>query len=203
MTANRSAPRNGVISGATLDGFRYGQTTGKTIVTFKGTGRRRHIHELDRSKAEPIPLCRSCTPQTVWRLGQAADPSTVIPSRTGAKHRRDCCRAGRRRGQAEAILVDGNSTDATLITARSCRPDIKIVPQEGLGKGCALRRASGRNRRHHRDDGRATAAWRRRRSGTTCISSTTDTTSSRDRGSSPAAGRWISRHSGGWATGSC
>src|SRR5690349_12125548 len=39
----------------------------------------------------------------------------------------------------EVILVDGNSTDATLITARSYRPDIKIVAQEGLGKGCALR----------------------------------------------------------------
>jgi glycosyltransferase involved in cell wall biosynthesis len=39
----------------------------------------------------------------------------------------------------EVILVDGNSTDATLITARSCRPDIKVVLQEGLGKGCALR----------------------------------------------------------------
>lgn len=40
---------------------------------------------------------------------------------------------------SEVILVDGNSTDATLITARSCRPDIKIVPQEGTGKGSALR----------------------------------------------------------------
>jgi glycosyltransferase involved in cell wall biosynthesis len=40
---------------------------------------------------------------------------------------------------SEVILVDGNSTDATLITARSCRPDIKVVPQEGLGKGSALR----------------------------------------------------------------
>lgn len=39
----------------------------------------------------------------------------------------------------EIILVDGNSTDATLITARSCRPDIKIVNQEGSGKGSALR----------------------------------------------------------------
>jgi glycosyltransferase involved in cell wall biosynthesis len=39
----------------------------------------------------------------------------------------------------EVILVDGNSTDATLITARSCRPDIKVVPQEGTGKGSALR----------------------------------------------------------------
>jgi glycosyltransferase involved in cell wall biosynthesis len=40
---------------------------------------------------------------------------------------------------SEVILVDGNSTDATLITARSCRPDIKVVPQEGSGKGSALR----------------------------------------------------------------
>ena len=40
---------------------------------------------------------------------------------------------------SEVILVDGNSTDATLITARSCRPDIKVVPQQGIGKGSALR----------------------------------------------------------------
>lgn len=40
---------------------------------------------------------------------------------------------------AEVILVDGDSTDATLITARSYRPDIKVVCQEGIGKGCALR----------------------------------------------------------------
>ena len=39
----------------------------------------------------------------------------------------------------EVILVDGNSTDATVITARSCRPDIKVVNQEGSGKGSALR----------------------------------------------------------------
>ncbi len=39
----------------------------------------------------------------------------------------------------EIILVDGNSTDATLITARSYRPDIKVVPQVGVGKGSALR----------------------------------------------------------------
>ena len=39
----------------------------------------------------------------------------------------------------EIILVDGNSTDATLITACSYRPDIRVVPQEGIGKGSALR----------------------------------------------------------------
>ncbi|OWY79989.1 MULTISPECIES: glycosyltransferase family 2 protein [Rhodococcus] len=39
----------------------------------------------------------------------------------------------------EIIIVDGESTDATLVTARSVRPDIRIVQQEGVGKGSALR----------------------------------------------------------------
>lgn len=39
----------------------------------------------------------------------------------------------------EIILVDGNSTDATLVTARSCRPDVRVVVQQGTGKGDALR----------------------------------------------------------------
>jgi glycosyltransferase involved in cell wall biosynthesis len=39
----------------------------------------------------------------------------------------------------EIILVDGDSTDATLITARSYRPDVKVVAQQGVGKGSALR----------------------------------------------------------------
>jgi glycosyltransferase involved in cell wall biosynthesis len=39
----------------------------------------------------------------------------------------------------EIILVDANSTDATLMIAKSARPDIRIVQQEGKGKGSALR----------------------------------------------------------------
>lgn len=39
----------------------------------------------------------------------------------------------------EIILVDGESTDVTLTTARSYRPDIRVVPQQGNGKGSALR----------------------------------------------------------------
>lgn len=38
----------------------------------------------------------------------------------------------------EIILVDA-STDATLTIARQHRPDIRVVPQEGVGKGSALR----------------------------------------------------------------
>jgi hypothetical protein len=39
----------------------------------------------------------------------------------------------------EIVLVDGHSTDATLVTARSARPDIHVVTQTGTGKGDALR----------------------------------------------------------------
>lgn len=39
----------------------------------------------------------------------------------------------------EIILVDGNSTDATLVTARSCRPGVRVVAQQGTGKGDTLR----------------------------------------------------------------
>jgi glycosyltransferase involved in cell wall biosynthesis len=39
----------------------------------------------------------------------------------------------------EIILVDGNSTDVTVITARAYRPDVRVVPQQGTGKGSALR----------------------------------------------------------------
>lgn len=40
---------------------------------------------------------------------------------------------------SEVILVDGDSSDVTLITARTCRPDIRVVQQQGSGKGSALR----------------------------------------------------------------
>lgn len=39
----------------------------------------------------------------------------------------------------EVLVVDGRSTDATLVTAQSCRPDLRIVLQERTGKGDALR----------------------------------------------------------------
>ncbi|WP_233444645.1 glycosyltransferase family 2 protein [Streptacidiphilus albus] len=39
----------------------------------------------------------------------------------------------------EVILVDGESTDATLEMARATLPSLRIVPQQGRGKGSALR----------------------------------------------------------------
>ncbi len=41
-------------------------------------------------------------------------------------------------GLHEVIVVDGNSTDDTVATARRLRPDVRIVAQSGKGKGNAL-----------------------------------------------------------------
>ena len=39
----------------------------------------------------------------------------------------------------EVLLVDGNSTDGTVEVSRQLRPNIRIVQQQGRGKGAALR----------------------------------------------------------------
>src|SRR6185436_15745954 len=39
----------------------------------------------------------------------------------------------------EVLLIDGNSTDDTVEVARSLCPKIRIVQQQGRGKGAALR----------------------------------------------------------------
>ena len=39
----------------------------------------------------------------------------------------------------EILLVDGQSTDGTVEIARRLRPDLRVVPQQGRGKGAALR----------------------------------------------------------------
>ena len=41
-------------------------------------------------------------------------------------------------GLHEVIVVDGRSTDATVEVARRLRPDVRIVMQDGKGKGNAL-----------------------------------------------------------------
>ena len=43
------------------------------------------------------------------------------------------------RGVHEVILVDGQSTDGTATVAREMLPGIRIVQQQGPGKGSALR----------------------------------------------------------------
>jgi glycosyltransferase involved in cell wall biosynthesis len=41
-------------------------------------------------------------------------------------------------GLHEVILVDGCSTDTTIVTAQQARPDIRVVLQQARGKGAAL-----------------------------------------------------------------
>ncbi len=52
----------------------------------------------------------------------------------------------------EVVLVDGHSTDDTIAVAQLVRPDVRVVLQDGRGKGnalaCGFAAASGR---HHRD----------------------------------------------------
>ena len=58
-------------------------------------------------------------------LNEAANLPYVLPQVPSSVH--------------EVILVDGHSTDTTVQTARSLRPDVRIVFQAGRGKGDALR----------------------------------------------------------------
>ena len=52
----------------------------------------------------------------------------------------------------EVVLVDGHSKDGTIDVARTIRPDVRVVLQNGRGKGNALGlRLRRRDRRHHRD----------------------------------------------------
>jgi glycosyltransferase involved in cell wall biosynthesis len=50
-------------------------------------------------------------------------------------------------GVHEVILVDGHSTDDTVVVAQNCRRDIVVLEQTGIGKGnaltCGLRAATG------------------------------------------------------------
>src|SRR5579875_1466911 len=68
----------------------------------------------------------------------APTTSLVIPARNEARNlpfvleRLPAC-------VDEVILVDGCSSDATAITAKSCRPDIRIITEPRRGKGYALR----------------------------------------------------------------
>jgi glycosyltransferase involved in cell wall biosynthesis len=39
----------------------------------------------------------------------------------------------------EVLVVDGHSTDDTVAVARRVRPDVRVVPQRGCGKGAAMR----------------------------------------------------------------
>jgi glycosyltransferase involved in cell wall biosynthesis len=72
-------------------------------------------------------------------VNTAASPrvSVVIPARNEARNL-SFVLAHLPADIFEVILVDGHSDDDTVVVARRCRPDIRVVCQGGHGKGNAL-----------------------------------------------------------------
>lgn len=78
------------------------------------------------------------TPATAQVKPRAGSVSLIIPARNEARNITwvleqipDCV--------DEVLLVDGASRDATLLMASRCLPKVRAIPQEGPGKGNALR----------------------------------------------------------------
>ena len=82
----------------------------------------------DQGGSTPLPLT----------LTALRGVSVVIPAMNEARNLRFVLPLVPRHVH-EIILVDGASTDGTPDVARSLRPDIRVVAQQGPGKGSALR----------------------------------------------------------------
>ena len=89
----------------------------------------------DRNLGRPRVVGQESPPE---ELSRQATVSLVIPTKNEARNLGwvldqvpDCV--------DEVVLVDGESVDVTRKMALACRPDIRIVSQEGQGKGSALR----------------------------------------------------------------
>lgn len=93
---------------------------------------------LPASSDEPVGITLPESPVQPPNPVQALTVSLVIPARNEARNIAWVLEQIPS-SVSEVILVDGNSTDVTLTTAMSYRPDIRVVPQEGVGKGSALR----------------------------------------------------------------
>jgi glycosyltransferase involved in cell wall biosynthesis len=88
---------------------------------------RDHIAQ-NAADSAPLFLTRSSHPRVsviIPALNEAENLRYVLPRVPDWVH--------------EVLLIDGNSTDMTVEVARSLRPDIRIVQQQGRGKGAALR----------------------------------------------------------------
>ena len=91
----------------------------------------------DLPTAEPEQLAQR-GPRFVRSRWPRARVSVVIPARNEAGNIRwvlDRIPAD----IDEVILVDGDSTDDTVAVSVATRPDIRVIRQDGLGKGAALR----------------------------------------------------------------
>ena len=86
------------------------------------------------------PGSQACFPNTAWLpLASPIAPSVsvVIPARNEARNLGHVF-ASIPPWVDEIVLVDGHSLDDTVAAARQLCPDVKIVVQQGHGKGNAL-----------------------------------------------------------------
>jgi glycosyltransferase involved in cell wall biosynthesis len=85
-----------------------------------------HAQVWDRSDlAEALVPVRFTVSVIIPALNEAENLPHVLPRIPSWVH--------------EVMLVDGHSTDDTVAVARSLRPNVRIIRQEGRGKGAALR----------------------------------------------------------------
>lgn len=95
---------------------------------------RDHLFHVERAN-QPM---RPTTPQPPLDIHALPRISLIIPAMNEAKNLPHVLP----RVPAwihEVLLVDGNSSDNTIAVAQRLRPDIRVVAQEGCGKGAALR----------------------------------------------------------------
>ena len=92
----------------------------------------------ERVRVDPEPVTGTVTGTVPVAPRQRPTVSLVIPTKNEARNVSwvlgqvpDCV--------DEVVLVDGDSVDVTVLMAQTCRPDIRVVQQEGPGKGNALR----------------------------------------------------------------
>jgi len=91
-----------------------------------------------RSRCSPDPsVCDADQAPLVVTSRRAPTVSVVIPARNEAANLPHVLSL-LPPGIDEVVLVDGHSVDDTVAVARALRPDIRIIVQDGAGKGNAL-----------------------------------------------------------------
>ena len=91
-----------------------------------------HKSQAQRGEIHPDDLI-----ETMLNTGNIS-VSVVVPTLNEAQNL-PCVLPKIPRWVSEIVLVDGNSSDNTVQVARELRPDIRVLLQQGRGKGDALR----------------------------------------------------------------
>jgi glycosyltransferase involved in cell wall biosynthesis len=103
---------------------------GARCLSFGGAQREKAVYGLTGSHSQPLPMLSDCNEP--WPM-----VTVVIPALNEARNLPHVF-AALPDGLHEVILVDGNSVDDTVATARRLRPDVRVIRQNRSGKGNAL-----------------------------------------------------------------